>query len=478
MKKILFAIISILFLITSCAHIDDLDSGASKYKITFDKQGGTGGSDVVFAEIDQPMPIATAPVKKDYVFLGYYYDDIGIEIIYYTGNMTSMKNFDITKDIILHALWTEEKVADLLYSRRNDGYAVTSEMNTATNIIIPEYYKGLPVIIIDHNAFKGFPFLISITIPDTVNYIGVSAFENCINLVTINISKNIETIYDLAFEQCTSLVSINVGNDNQYFKSIDGVLFDKSASNLIKCPEGKTKNYKIPSSVNDINDYAFANCINLTSITISNDVLSIGNYAFYSCINITTITITKNITTILKNTFLNCNKLNAINVDQNNQYYKSIDGILFDKSGHQLIKYPENKSGSINISSEVFSIDTFAFTYCKNLISINVDQNNQYFISIDGVLFDIEVTSLIRCPEAKSGDYIIPNTVSNINHEAFYRCINLISITIHSNVRYIANGTFAYCSPELIIYLEGFSSYPSTWDTQWNYGVAETILIN
>ncbi|MDD5793040.1 MAG: hypothetical protein PUD22_10690 [Erysipelotrichaceae bacterium] len=58
-----------------------------------------------------------------------------------------------------------------------------------------------------------------------------------------------------AFCDCTSLTSINVDNENQYYCSVDGVLFSKDKTVLIKYPAGSTlKTYSIPNSVTFIED--------------------------------------------------------------------------------------------------------------------------------------------------------------------------------------------------------------------------------
>lgn len=65
---------------------------------------------------------------------------------------------------------------------------------------------------------------------------------------------------------------------------MDGVLFNKYKSKIIYYPIGKeTKSYIIPDSVTELEDYAFQNCSNLTSISIPNSDLDIGRFAFENC---------------------------------------------------------------------------------------------------------------------------------------------------------------------------------------------------
>jgi hypothetical protein len=76
------------------------------------------------------------------------------------------------------------------------------------------------------------------------------------------------------------------------YSSVDGVLFNKLQTLLIKYPEGKSDNsYTIPDSVTSIGGWAFYNCTSLTSITIPDSVTSIGNNAFYNCTSLSSVTL-------------------------------------------------------------------------------------------------------------------------------------------------------------------------------------------
>lgn len=85
------------------------------------------------------------------------------------------------------------------------------------------------------------------------------------------------------------------------------------------------------------------------------------------------------------------------------------------------------------------------FEECKSLKSINVDENNPYYCDIDGVLFSKDKTTLIAYPEAKSSDYVVPNTTVLIEKYAFYECAGLRSITIPSSVVVIGDCAFKEC---------------------------------
>ena len=100
---------------------------------------------------------------------------------------------------------------------------------------------------------------------------------------------------------------------------------------------------------------------------------------------------------------------------------------------------------SITIPHSVVSIGEGAFYGCINLDTITVDQGNPRYQSVDGVLFNKRLTTLIQCPGAKSGHYVIPDRVTSIGRGAFYCCYNLTHITIPSRVTRIGKYAFFYC---------------------------------
>lgn len=83
-------------------------SDTATYKITLDKQGGSGGTSSVTATIDTNMPKATAPNKSGYVFGGYYTETDGSGAQYYTSQMKSARKWDIKKDTTLYAYWISD----------------------------------------------------------------------------------------------------------------------------------------------------------------------------------------------------------------------------------------------------------------------------------------------------------------------------------------------------------------------------------
>ena len=158
--------------------------------------------------------------------------------------------------------------------------------------------------------------LTSITIPNSVTSIRKGAFYSCKSLTSITIPNSVTSIGEYAFYGCKSLTSINVDVNNPNYCSIDGVLFDKNQTTLIKYPRGKQgASYIIPNSVTSIGNSAFRDCCALSSITIPNSVTSIGNSAFSGCDALTSVTIPDSVTGIGKSAFYRCDALTSVTIE-------------------------------------------------------------------------------------------------------------------------------------------------------------------
>ena len=152
-------------------------------------------------------------------------------------------------------------------------------------------------------------------IPDGVTHIGNSAFSWCRALQSIDIPDSITHIGDRAFHWCEALQSIEVAEGSQCFASIDGVLFNKDLTQIIRYPQAKNGNqYTIPNSVTHIGDGAFGLCEALRSIDIPNSVTYIGNRAFYECYKLQSIDIPNSVTHIGDKAFSGCNALQSIDI--------------------------------------------------------------------------------------------------------------------------------------------------------------------
>ena len=140
------------------------------------------------------------------------------------------------------------------------------------------------VKMIPEDAFNHCKSLKDIKVSSELSSINTGAFKWCAALTVVDVPKKVTFISDNAFEGCTSLNSFIVDKENDYYCSIDGVLYNKSVTKLIKFPAGKQlKAFTIPDTVCEIGNEAFAGCATLETITCSNKILKFGNDVFDDC---------------------------------------------------------------------------------------------------------------------------------------------------------------------------------------------------
>lgn len=207
----------------------------------------------------------------------------------------------------------------------------------------------------------------------------------------------------------------------------------------------------LPSSIKCIDELAFNNCKSLQSISIPESVTSIGEKAFENCDSITTLTVPKNVTYIAITALKSCFSLISINVDPNNQYYSSVNGILFNKDKSEIVQVPGGSPiTNYNISREIKNIKTDAFDGVLSLVSLTVDNDNENYSAENGILFNKDKTVLIKMPASSPyTDYAIPQTVNKINNNAFKYCKKLESVSLPDNLQTMELGAFANC-PSLL----------------------------
>lgn len=355
---------------------------------------------------------------------------------------------------------------------------------------IPEEIEGLSVTAIGDDAFKGNAIVRDVFLPDTAISVGKNAFSDCPSLEFIYIPKGVKKIGEGAFKNTPKLeyamyediaawcalefadIYANpLSNEKCY------LCYDFKKLNTIVIPEGVTEisdyafcegngirylhlpstlkkigkdafygtyienvyisdinvwynielkdrnsnpicrnlhvngelltELTIPETVTEIPDYLFANLFCLEKVTIPHTVTAIGEGAFKNCYSIKEITLSKNVKEIGEDAFSVCSKLSGIWVDEANPVYCSDNGILYNKEKTVILCRPAGMDDKyFSLPSSVKKIGKGAFSYNR--------------------LSGVE----------------IPDSVTEIGDEAFYRCNYLSEIILPDSVTVIGNKVF------------------------------------
>ena len=350
------------------------------------------------------------------------------------------------------------------------------------------------VLSIGNSCFEGCSDLTSISIPSTCSSIGSNAFKGCSNLATVAINGSNITIGDNAFLNLNALNSITLSN----ILSI-GISSFEGCANIpsIIIPEtcrfigdyafkgcSLITTITIPSACEIVGKYAFMNCssletaiincsdlidegafkdlINLTSITLTN-VKIIGSLAFYGT-GISTVIIPDSVTYITSDVFVNCDNIESYTVDVNNQYYYSdVNGVLYSRfnTGYMIIytlfQYPvanpltiytvlddttelldysfynSIKLVSIILPETITTIGESTFEGCVNLVNVNIPSK----VTI------IPSKAFFACENVP--EFNIPINVTEIGEAAFSNCKKITSILIPNSVNVIQDSAFSDC---------------------------------
>ena len=198
---------------------------------------------------------------------------------------------------------------DVCSSLYGNGYKVVGLGEvTGEEIIIPDYYNGLPVVEIGDRAFKDATWITKVTLPNTVQHIGGQAFYGCSNLSSIEFGTGLKTVASDAFNYCSLLTEVYVTDINAYaaidyygwtslpFYNGFGSYADKETKLYVN--RELVTDVVIAGSVSKIGQMAFAFCDSIKTVTLSEGVCEIDRYAFAHCDNLISMHIPHSVTTI------------------------------------------------------------------------------------------------------------------------------------------------------------------------------------
>jgi hypothetical protein len=228
------------------------------------------------------------------------------------------------------------------------------------------------------------------------------------------------------------LVSIYVDSASTTFKAIDGVLFDYAGTTLISYPASKPgSTYEIPNSVTDIGIYAFESNKFLTSITIPDGVVYMQGVTFFEAQALTTVNIGSGLAILAGGQdFAWIKTLTAINVDAANTSFASIDGVLYNKAISTLLSYPAGKAGTSYTSPS--TVTSTAYTVFGGVINLlTADLSSVSTLASQAFM---DATSI--------QEVIFGDSLTVLSYQTFQSASALRKVTFGSGLTLIQEGAF------------------------------------
>lgn len=322
-------------------------------------------------------------------------DTKGTLHVYGTGAMHDYNYSNNARDIPFSSYRSDIKSVHFTDGITSIGSWMFWGCDGLTEIIIPN-----SVISIGNNAFQNCGNLISVTIGNSVAVINDYAFYNCSKLASINFLGNAPSTVDrTAFWGTASNFTIlyhsgTTGWTSPTWNGYNAVCRDKITTDFSTLDDSSRNGQGIYFQLNATSMTATVGVGTSAdnnagydggqngSIVIPNtvtkngetyNVIGVNQFAFANCAWVNTVSIGRYVSAIEPSAFRGCKNLTAIAVDANNLQFADQDGVLFDKCGLYLYAYPAGRAAATyDIPDTCDTVGTQSFYGAVNLTSLTV----------------------------------------------------------------------------------------------------------
>ncbi len=180
------------------------------------------------------------------------------------------------------------------------------------------------------------------------------------------------------------------------------------------------------------------------TLTLPDSVVTISPEAISDWISpLEKLYIGKNVNSLSVDMVLHSRRIKEIHVSAENPYFASVDGVVYNKNLDTVMLYPVAKA-NYTVPDFVKNIDVLNANIYSEL-DIAFNETCTSFKTVDSVTYTADMKKVVSCDPEKTGDYIMPSSVTEISQGAF-RNSKLTSVMVSENVTEIPSEAFYYCS--------------------------------
>lgn len=388
------------------------------------------------------------PQKEGMMFTGWeYQDEVVFDSIEVTGNMKLYATWEDPSEVFG---FNEDPLVEY------DGQYITSYSGDAIHMRIPVMINGEYVSGIGREVFLN-KSIQTIFVPMDTNIMSYAFKDSDLERIEFYGEYQIpaevfipKSEFDQIIEDYTDECIVEIGGNDESWTYTEG------------CPILEVIEQSEPIVINEVEYFNYR-------VLIDKNVYSIGDrsqidfYAFVGATQLRTVEIPYGMDSFFQAMFEECSELETILLDERNISYKIVDGIVYSANETMLYYYPAGlKNETFTVPENVINIHMHAFlttTYLKTLyINASIDENlfffgaesleeiivdeaNETYYSIDGVLFEDD--ELLKYPASKSNtSYVISEGITVIRSCAFMDNRYLEEIEISSTVTTIEANAF------------------------------------
>lgn len=404
-----------------------------------------------------------------------------------------------------------ERAAIVTYDHSLDPWSVNNRETYQGDIAIPDKVTTkdgveYPVVAIGDYAFMRNRSLTSVQLPSSVVYIGYYAFYGCSMLTSVTmpgiecfdnsddifygtkltslaLPKTLKSIRSSMLRYLGDLTSITIEEGNEFYKSVDGVLYDKNMTKIVGFPAKKGGTYTIPATISTVTTSSFPNNVSIDELIVPATVTKIENGAFGDYPQIKKLTIEDSNSELTLGTGNNSTSFydgNGNSFDIYPMFYNTLNELYWGRplkfSSPSSSPFAQSNLNKVTFGSEVTSIPKFTFYNCYGITTVDVkggicqwlnfDFSSNYTDPLNG---KTDVTVTFDGSEL-SGTVAVPDEITTIPAHGFqYGCSKVTSLSIHAGVTTIADGAFKGLSSLNTIQLAAGNT---------NYVVEDNVLYN